>query len=128
LRHLLTEIQECSAHSCPTLSDEKDCGASASASVSDEDEDGDEDDDADNLTNDDGDGHKKLLCLHEECAGKPKTSFKTWKDLVRHYTIRISPFSNTWDLERTDESNSQTFNVANLVGSVASKYIECANT
>jgi hypothetical protein len=96
VQDLFAEIQECSAHSCPKLSDEKDCRASAPASASaseDEDEDDDEDDDADNLANDNGDGHKKLLCLHEECSGKLKTSFKTWKDLVRHYTIRISLLS-----------------------------------
>jgi hypothetical protein len=83
--------------------DEKDCKASpfaltfASASASNEDEDDDEDDneddDADNLANDDGNAHKKLLCLHKECGGKLKTLFKTWKDLVRHYTICISLLS-----------------------------------
>jgi hypothetical protein len=99
VQDLWAEIQECSAHSCPKLPNEKDCEASASASASnededeDEDEDDDEDDDADNLNNDDGGGYKKLLCLHEECSGKPKTSFRTWKDLVRHYSIRISLLS-----------------------------------
>jgi hypothetical protein len=102
VQDLFAEIQECSTHSCPKLSDEKDCGASASASASDEDEDDDEDndDDADNLTNNHGDGHKNLLCLHEECGGKPKTSFKTWKGLVRHYTIRISLLSTIYRIWR----------------------------
>ncbi|KAH6712142.1 hypothetical protein BKA61DRAFT_80542 [Leptodontidium sp. MPI-SDFR-AT-0119] len=73
---LFAEIQECSAHSSPKLSNEEDCGASDTSSAAD-------------LDNDGGDGHEKLFCVHEECDGKPKTSFKTWKDLVRHYTIHV---------------------------------------
>jgi hypothetical protein len=75
VQYLFAEIQECSVHSGPKLSDEEDCGPD------------DDDDDADNLVNDDGDGYEKLLCPYEECDGTPKTSFRTWKDLVRHYTI-----------------------------------------
>jgi hypothetical protein len=79
VQDLFAEIQECFAHSCLKLFDEKDCGASASASASasDEDKDDDKDDDADNLANNDGVAHKKLLYLHKECNSKLKISFKT---------------------------------------------------
>ncbi|KAH7363939.1 hypothetical protein BKA65DRAFT_545852 [Rhexocercosporidium sp. MPI-PUGE-AT-0058] len=83
MQDLIAEIQECSAHSSPKLSDEEDYGPSDASSPS----------STDNLVNDGGDGHEngheKLFCEHEECDGKPKTSFKTWKDLVRHYTIHV---------------------------------------
>jgi hypothetical protein len=90
--------------------DEKDCkaslfalaSASASASASDEDDDKDDDEDnnADNLANNDGDVHKKLLCLYKECGGKLKTLFKTWKDLVRYYIICISLLSVIYGIWR----------------------------
>ena len=76
-RHLFAELQKCFAHSDPNLSDEEDCGAS-------------DDDDADNLVNDDCDGHKKHQCPHIECDGKRPRALFSWKNLLRHYTIRIS--------------------------------------
>ncbi|KAH8589079.1 hypothetical protein B0O99DRAFT_340506 [Bisporella sp. PMI_857] len=74
VQHLFAELQKCFAHSDLKPPDGEDCGSSSSA---------------DNLINDNGDGHEMLLCPHEECDSKLRTSFKTWKSLVTHYTIHV---------------------------------------
>lgn len=126
MQDLLAEIQLCYTHSCPRLSNES--ANAIDANDNDNDDDGDADDNdndnadaeaADDLAKYDGYGHKDFLCMHEECSGKLKTRFKTWKNLLRHYTIRISLLSAIHG-EKTDASNSQMFNVTNFVDSVTS--------
>lgn len=106
---MFAEIQECPAFSSPKLSDEEDYEVSDASSPSFS---------VDNLVNNGGDGHEKLFCEHKECNSKSKTSFKTWKNFVRYYTIRISLISAIHGIW-TDEPDSQTFNVKNLMGFAA---------